>query len=42
VSEKSCAALLKDVSEFINLMALFVESLGPSPSVNSSWRDDLY
>jgi hypothetical protein len=32
---------LTDVSEFINLMVLFVESLGSAPLVNSRWHDGL-
>jgi hypothetical protein len=41
VLEKSCVPLLTDVSEFINLMVLFVESLGSTPLVNSRWHDGL-
>lgn len=39
--EKSCVPLLADVSEFINLMVLFVESLGSTPLVNSRRHDGL-
>jgi hypothetical protein len=43
LSERSRVPLLTDLFEFINLMALFVESLlGPCPLVNSGWRDGLF